>query len=90
MSVTVNIHQTHRNFTNGLDMVEVEGNTVGECLDHLVKQFPAMKEGLFDNNGKLINVLEIYVNQESAFPEELAKPVKDGDKIYLTIMLAGG
>ena len=90
MGVKVNIHKTQRNFTNGLDVVEVEGKTVGDCLDNLVKQFPAVKEGLFDKKGKLLNWVEIYVNMESAFPEELAKPVKDGDEIYLTIMLAGG
>lgn len=90
MGVKVNIHRTQRDFTNGLDVVEVEGKTVGDCLDNLVKQFPAVKEGLFDKKGKLLNWVEIYVNMESAFPEELAKPVKDGDEIYLTIMLAGG
>ena len=90
MGIKVNIHRTQRNFTNGLDVVEVEGKTVGDCLDNLVKQFPAMKEGLFDKKGKLQNWVEIYVNMESAFPGELAKPVKDGDEIYLTIMLAGG
>ena len=90
MSVKVNIHRTQRNLTNGLDVVEVEGKTVGDCLDHLVKQFPGMKERLFDKKGKLLNWVEIYINMESAFPGELAKPVKDGDEIYLTIMLAGG
>lgn len=90
MGVKVNIHKTQRDFTNGLDVVDVEGKTVGDCLDNLVKQFPAMKERLFDKKGKLLNWVEIYVNMESAFPEELAKPVKDGDEIYLTIMLAGG
>jgi molybdopterin converting factor small subunit len=49
-----------------------------------------MKEGLFDKKGKLLNVVEVYVNNESAYPEELAKSVKDGDEIQLILMLAGG
>ena len=40
MVVKVHIHTTHRQFTNGSDVVAVEGNTVGECLNHLIKQFP--------------------------------------------------
>jgi molybdopterin converting factor small subunit len=35
-------------------------------------------------------VVEVYVNNESAYPEELAKPVQDGDEIHLILMLAGG
>ena len=90
MSVKVNIHRTHRVFTNGLEAVEVKGNTVGDCLDQLIEQYPGMREGLFDKKGKLLNVVEVYVNNESAYPEELEKPVKDGDEIHLILMLAGG
>lgn len=90
MAIRVNIHKTHRQFTNGLDVVEVEGNTVADCLGHLVKQFPDMEKAIFDKKGKLINIVEIYVNLESAYPDELAKQVKDGDEIHLTYMLAGG
>jgi molybdopterin converting factor small subunit len=75
---------------NGLDVVEVDGRTVGECLSRLVEQFPGFQETLFAKSGKLQNWIEIYVNMESAYPEELAKPVKDGDEIHITIMLAGG
>jgi molybdopterin converting factor small subunit len=71
-------------------VVEVEGGTVGDCLEDLVQQYPGMKEGLFDKKGKLLNVVEVYVNNESAYPEELAKSVKDGDEIQLILMLAGG
>jgi hypothetical protein len=30
------------------------------------------------------------VNMESTYPEELAKPVRDGDEIHITLMLSGG
>ena len=38
----------------------------------------------------MLNIVEVYVNLESAYPDELAKQVKDGDEIHLTYMLAGG
>jgi len=90
VSVKINIHKTHRQFTNGLNIVEVDGNTVGACLDSLVRKFPGMEKALFNKKGKLANVIEIYLNLKSAYPDELAKPVKDGDDIHITLMIAGG
>jgi len=90
MPVNVHIHTTHRPFTNGLEVVAVEGSTVGECLNHLTRQFPGMEKALFVNKGRLLNNVEVLLNQVSAYPNELVKPVKDGDQIYLIVMLAGG
>jgi len=90
MSVKVHVHTTHRQFTNGLEVVEVKGNTVGECLNQLIKQFSGMEKALFSKKDKLLNNVEVYVNHVSAYPNELVKLVKDGDEIHLVIMLAGG
>jgi molybdopterin synthase sulfur carrier subunit len=90
MSVKVHIHTTHRQFTNGLEAVDVEGSTVGDCLNHLIKQYPGMEKALFAKKDKLRNNVEIYLNHASAYPNELVKPVKDGDVIHLVTMLTGG
>ena len=90
MPVKVHLHATHRQFTHGLDVVAVEGDTVGECLNHLVRQFPGMEKALFVKKDKLLNSVEVYLNHASAYPNELLKPVKDGDEIHLVVMLAGG
>ena len=90
MPVTVHIHKTHRQFTNGLEVVAVEGKTVGECLRQLSRQFPGMEKALFAGKEKLQNNVEIFVNDVTAYPNELVKPVKDGDEIHLVVMLAGG
>jgi len=90
MPVKVHIHITHRQFTNGLDAVATEGTTVGECLNHLIRQHPGMEKALFAKKGKLLNVVEVFINHATAYPNELTKPVKDGDEINLLVMLAGG
>ena len=90
MPVKVHIHITHRQFTNDLEVVAVEGNTVGECLNHLIKQFPGMEKALFAKKDKLLNVVEVFLNHATAYPNELTKSVKDGDEINLLVMLAGG
>ena len=73
-----------------MEVVEANGSTVGECLNHLVKQFPNMDKMLLAENGELLGDIGIYVNGEDAYPDELAKSVKDGDEIYLLYIIAGG
>lgn len=90
MSVTIILHKTHRQFTDGKKMVQVDGNTVGDCISDLIRIYPPMQSALFARNGKLKNNIEIYVNMESAYPDELAKAVRNGDEIHITLILTGG
>jgi hypothetical protein len=66
------------------------GLTVGDCLKDLIRQFPTIEGALFDEKGNLVNNIEIFVNQESAYPNELGKAVSEGDIIHLTLVIDGG
>ena len=90
MSIKVDIPSSLQHLTNDVEVAEVNGSTVGECLEDLVKQFPDMKQYLFDKNGKLDMFGDIYVNGEKFYPEGLAKPVKDGDELFISNIVAGG
>ena len=90
MSIKANIHPVLQHYTNDQDVVEVNGSNVGECLKDLIRQFPGIERGLCNKQGRLLNYVDIYVNLQSAFPEELTKPVKDGDEIQIVMMIAGG
>ena len=90
MSVKVHIHKTHRQYTDGKEVVEATGSTVGECLKDVAGQYPAIKKVIFSPKGGLNSLFEIYVNAESAYSEELAKKVQDGDDIHITLLLSGG
>ena len=90
MSIQIILHKTHRQFTEDKEMIDVTGNTVGQCFAELVNRFPALEKELFSKKNTLKSNLEVYVNGESAYPNELKKPVKEGDQIQLTVMLAGG
>lgn len=79
-----------RHLTNGLNVIEVEGNTVEDCLKSLIKRFSDMEEVLFDKKGRVHNGIEIYLNGKTAFPDELVKPVKAGDEMVISLVLAGG
>ena len=45
---------------------------------------------MYGKDGGLNNFIDIYVNMESAYPEELTKTVKDGDEIHIITAVAGG
>lgn len=90
MSVTIALHKAHRQYANGTETVQVEGETVRDCLNQLVKTYPGLKKVIFTEKGKLHPLVEVYINSASAYPDELEKKVKDGDKIHLIYTLAGG
>jgi molybdopterin converting factor small subunit len=90
MSIKVNIHVELQHLAVGQPSVEVNGSTVGECLNDLVAKYPDMKKALFDEKGDLVTYVEVYVNLESTFPDELAYKVKEGDEIHITIVNVGG
>ena len=90
MSIKIIIPSYLQSLTNGIEVVEVNGSTVGECLKHLVKQFPGSEGMLFGKNGKLLPYAGIYINGEDAYPDELAKSVEDGDELHILYIIGGG
>jgi len=91
MSVKVNLHwHEWQENTNGHTIIDTEGKTTGQCLKQLIKQFPSLEKEIFDKDGELLGYLTIFINREPAFPEELTKPVKDGDEIHIVPLVAGG
>ena len=90
MSVKVHILSYLQQYTEGMEVVEVNGSTVDQCLKYLVKQFPGMGKMLFDKNGKLHDYVSIYVDGDFAYGDELDQPVKDGEEFSILYVLGGG
>jgi molybdopterin converting factor small subunit len=90
MSVKVHLYSGLKEFTNGQNIAEVHGNTIGECLTDLVKQFPKIKPELFGEHGKLSGKIIVSINLKSAYPEELVRRVDDEDELYIVRVIAGG
>ena len=77
MSIKIHIPSYFQSYTNNKEVVEANGSTVGECLNHLAKQFPGFERAM------LIDRFIIYVNEDYSYPDELARPVKDGDELHM-------
>jgi molybdopterin converting factor small subunit len=88
MAIMVTLHPF---LNDGVEAkVEVQGRDLGECLKDIMKRFPGIDKKLFGSNGKLKGYVEIMVNGQSTYPQELAYPVKDGDSVSVLVFLAGG
>jgi molybdopterin converting factor small subunit len=90
LSVRIKLHRALAKIADGQTMVEVEGETVGQCLEQLAIRFPKLKKKLFEKNGALSRILEVYLNGESTYPGDLDTKVKDGDELDALLRIAGG
>jgi len=90
MSVRVRLPPILQEFGCGAETCEVTGRTVGECLENLEMQFPAIKDYLLDRQGRLLRIFGIYLNSEGIYPVELDTPVQENDEIVILNFIMGG
>jgi molybdopterin converting factor small subunit len=90
MSVKIEISSIFARYANNQTDLKAEGKTVGECLHDLARQYPELGRMILDKNGELVPSFDIFVNGESAYPGTMARPVKDGDKLHIVMLIFGG
>ena len=89
-NITFEVPLFLKHLAEDLQSLNVEGGTVGECLEDFLRQFPSGRKFLFDEKGKFFGHIDIYVNGVSTFPEELTRPVREGDTITMLYLIDGG
>ncbi len=90
MSVKLHLHPYLIHLAENKDIHEVNGATVGECLEQLIARYPELDEWLFTKDRSLNNMFDVFVNMQSTLSEGLETKVTDGDDINLVIVIAGG
>jgi molybdopterin converting factor small subunit len=90
MKVRVKLPPILQELSGGAEICEVTGQTVGECLKSLERQFPKIKDYLFDRQGRLLAIFGIYLNSEGIYPVGLNTPVQGGDEIVILNFIMGG
>jgi len=90
MSVKVNLTPYFRNIVEKKESLEANGKTVREVIEDIDKRYPGFKLECIDPQDKLYGFLEVYINQESAFPDELDRKVADKDEITILTVIGGG
>ena len=90
MSINVEISPMFARYTGNQANLKAEGKTVGECLQDLGRRYPELKKIMLDQDGNLFQSFDVFVNGESAYPGPMARPVKDGDRLHVVMLIQGG
>jgi sulfur-carrier protein len=91
MSIKVRIPSPLRSYTNGVDVIEASGTTIGEVLGDLKSRAAGIETRLFKGPNQLNRFVNVYLNDEDIrFLKNLDTPVKTGDEISIVPAIAGG
>ena len=88
---TIKIPTPLRGYVENNDVVEVEGNKVGEILSNLTTAYPKLKNYLYDNNGDVRTFIRLFAGDEDIDDLDGMDTLIEG-KIDLNIVpaIAGG
>ena len=71
--------------------VPVDQGNLGALLRSLCNTYPAIKEQVYDKEGKVWDHLNIFVNQVAVTSDKEATiPLHDGDEVMIMVAVAGG
>ena len=91
MAIKVRIPAPLQKLTKDKGLVEVEGKSIRELIENLERQYPGIKERLYDDQGKIRRFINIYVNEEDVrFLKLDSTPLTDGDEVSIIPAIAGG
>ena len=88
---TLRIPTPLRPYAEGQSEITVQGLTVGEALNDLVSQYPALKKHLFAETDELRPFVNLFLGDEDVrHLQGVDTPLKDGDKLMIIPSIAGG
>ena len=88
---TLRIPTPLRPYAEGQSEIKVQGLTVGEALNDLVTQYPALKKHLFAETEELRPFVNLFLGDEDVrHLQGVDTPLKDGDKLMIIPSIAGG
>lgn len=91
MATKVFIPTALRGYADDKDTVELDGANVGEVINNLTTSYPDLRTHLLDDDGKLRNFVNVFVNDENIRVLDLDSTVlSEGDEVTLVPAVAGG
>src|ERR1700688_4494729 len=80
-----------RQYAGKQDAVQLAGETVGEVLQSLTRQYADLRRHLYNDEGKLRSFVNVYVNDEDIrYLDKEATTLKDSDTVSIVPSIAGG
>jgi molybdopterin converting factor small subunit len=86
--VEVRLAALLHSYTQGAAVVQARGATIAEVLDDLDRRYRGIRFRLMDEQDRLRPHMRLFLNGADA--RDVARPVADGDEIYIVGALSGG
>ena len=77
-------------FVNFQKNISIEAPTPSDALSKLVAQFPQARQVIYDADGQVRQVHQIFLNGKQLRSEELNTPVRTNDQLDILTAIAGG
>ena len=88
---TVRIPTPLRKYTQGQEVVQAAGGTVGELITALEAAHPGMRERLLDEKGNLRRFVNIFAGADDIrYLQKLDTPITDATEVSIVPAIAGG
>ena len=88
---TIRIPTPLRTYADGQSEASVEGATVGEAMNDLIRQYPALQAHLFNGNAELRPFVNLFLNDENIRDlQGLDTSIDANDRLMLIPSIAGG
>jgi hypothetical protein len=69
-------------------ILEIDGGTIGECVEKIILKYPFLREELFNDEGKLYPDALFTINGEGILTDIESRKIEEGDEIKV-IRFAG-
>ncbi|MGD2163206.1 MAG: MoaD family protein [Anaerolineales bacterium] len=80
-----------RAYTGGEKEVQVSGETVGQAMRELARQYPSVRTHLFNDGEQLRPYVNLFLNDEDIRNMDGENtPINEGDRLMIVPSIAGG
>lgn len=87
---TVRIPPPYRGPTLGAAAVDVDGGTIGACLDAVERKYPGFLAQVLDDDGNVHRFVKLFKNGEHVLRDPLRTPLASQDDLEIIAAIAGG
>jgi molybdopterin synthase sulfur carrier subunit len=90
-TVEVTVAPSMRKRVGGASTVQTQGETVGQVLENLDREFPGFKKFVINKWGELRPSILVFLNRvDIRSLQGLKTPLNHGDRMDIYVLLSGG
>jgi len=85
---TVHLSSPLLSYTNGVNRLEAEGESLSALVDRLDAGFPGLRFRIIDEQGRVREHIRFFVDGELA--RDLSQPLQPDQEVHILCALSGG